>query len=175
MQHTTCRPGIEELEPRDAPSTTHLPFNPPRSAASVVRRSAPPTPLVGTLTGTFTQTRHGGDTGASYALTGRGSVRPLGSVTLKGSMTATGFVRVGRAGGALTLTSHGGALTLRLLGPDQGGSQPLPIRFHFTAGGGTGVYRHLTGSGIALLMLTPPPIRHPTAGAFTLTLEIQRV
>jgi hypothetical protein len=174
MKRTTSRPRLEELETRDVPSVTLFSSSPQPVAASVARHATLPAAVVGTLTGTFTQMRHIADTGASYALTGGGSVRPLGKVTVNGSMTAPGFVRVGRASGTLTLTGSGGTVKVRLLGPEEGGFKPLPERFHFTAGSGTGAYQHLTGSGIALLRLTPPPIMHPTAGTFTLILEILR-
>jgi hypothetical protein len=94
---------------------------------------------------------------------------------MSGSMTATGSARIGHAGGALALTAAAGTLNLRLLGPDEGGLQPLPVRYRFAISGGSGGLRQRTGNGIALLFFTPPAIAHPVHGAFGVVLEVERV
>jgi hypothetical protein len=172
MKRPTCRPRVEELEPRDIPSSSPLSSLYPQTGQTASSNISLRAALVGGLIGTFKQTRLVGDTGVSYALAGAGKVRPLGQVTVTGSMTATGFVRVGHAGGTLTLTGAGGTLKLRLVGPEQGGFKPLPTRFHFTVV--SGPRAELNQTGIALLKFMPPAITHPAAGAFTLVLEVPR-
>jgi hypothetical protein len=129
--------------------------------------------IAGQLTGNFTQTQLVGDTGASYALHGDGSVRPFGPLTVTGSLHATGFIRIGHAGGTLTLTGTGGTLALHLVGPAQRGFQPLPTRFRFTVGEGTGSFQNVTGQGRAVLKFTFAPVAFgfPPSGNFTLKLQ----
>jgi hypothetical protein len=172
MNRISDRPCVEQLEGRDSPSTTplhtHLLPIPKMASAHALVRFV----IAGQFTGLFTQTNPVGDMGASYTLHGDGSVRPFGPLTVSGSLRATGFIRNGHAGGTLTLTGAGGTLALHLVGPWQHGFQPLPERFHFALGEGTGSFQKFTGRGRAVLKLTFAPVAFGSvpSGNFTLRL-----
>ena len=87
------------------------------------------------------------DVGAVYGLSGAGTLAELGSVTLTGSLRATGFVGRGHATGELTISSAHGSVTLDLRGPAQGTFAPLPGQFDFNVRSGTGAYTHLHAGG----------------------------
>jgi len=95
------------------------------------------------------------DAGSSYDLAAIGDLAGLGETLLTGDLRSPGFIASGHASGELTLTSRRGTVRLDLEGPSQRGFARLPQRFHFTVEAGTGAFRHLHESGIAILHLSP--------------------
>jgi hypothetical protein len=95
------------------------------------------------------------DVGTNYELSGQGQVLPLGQTTVTGGVHSLNFIRIGRAGGTLTLSDPRGTLTLQLIGPLAYGESPLPTRYDYTITGGTGAFAHDIGWGTAFLTLTP--------------------
>jgi hypothetical protein len=164
--------GRRAVDHRDVPPAW------PRSLAADARAHHRHT-LAGTITGTYTVGHGLPDLGTTYQLTGAGTLGLLGGVTASGSLQAIGFIMQGRATGTLTLANAQGTLTLHLEGPVQAGFAALPQLFHFTFGGGTGTYQHLTGGGTLTLklnsLLTPKLDRLTIlpfpGGTFTLSLQ----
>lgn len=82
--------------------------------------------LSGTATGTLSATRGSlPDVGHSEAMTGAGSIQPLGHVTIQGVVRGTGFIQRGREALTLTVSNSSGAVTLETLSaPVKGFSSP---------------------------------------------------
>jgi hypothetical protein len=156
MKRPTCRPRVEELEPRTTPSTTGVP-SALQMAAAPGHVSHPP--ATGMLTGNYTSPMAIPDVGKGYNLTGHGVVAGLGRVSVSGALHSLGFVPSGHAGGTITLANTHGSLTFALTGPTQPGFSGMPTRFTSTITGGTGKYKNLRGTGTAMLHLEP--FEHP--------------
>lgn len=78
--------------------------------------------LSGRLGGTLTASAvHIPDVGRGYALTGTGSVHPLGRVTGRGQVQGTGFIARGHESLTLTLTGGSGSVTVQALSSTVGG------------------------------------------------------
>jgi hypothetical protein len=118
------------------------------------------------------------DSGTRQTLGGSGTVRPLGRVRADGTLEGPGTTGQGQAQGTLTLTAAGRrSVTLALAGPLVPGAAPAP--FQYTILGGTRLYRHASGGGVAQFAETPqqtggcmPPRLCPAfiiPGRFTLT------
>lgn len=84
------------------------------------------------------------DIGKTYNLTGNGTVTPLGTVQLSGSLHTPGNIASGYATGTITLSNTNGSLVLQLTGPLQTGFLPLPTSFSITIQNGTGQYANYT-------------------------------
>ena len=95
------------------------------------------------------------DQGLTFAFDGQGTVKPLGSVRLGGTLKEVGFIASGHAGGSLTLTTSQGSVTLTLQGPKQNGFASLPAHFSFKITAATGSYSRDVGHGTAVLTLKP--------------------
>lgn len=174
MTRWTCRPTLEELDPRALPSATPAP-TPPADLPPV--HPAPPAahhPLRGTGQGAYTQPVISVDAGTSYTLTG-GTVHldGLGDFRVSGWVRGTGMVQGGRAGGHLVLTGATGTLTVDLHGPVQGAFGPLPKELVYVVKGGTGAYAGVKGYGVAGFAFTPAPtaVGLPPQGTFNLSLS----
>ena len=119
------------------------------------------------------------DVGTTYTFTGTGSVTPLGSDTLTGSLTTPGFILNGLEKGSLTLTNSKGTVTISLSGPAVSPIAAATPTFKLTYAitGGTGAYKNLRGIGTATLALhptlPPPPLVFGVTqvGQFTLALK----
>jgi hypothetical protein len=105
------------------------------------------------------------DSGVRYHFKGAGVLAGLDRVEAVGFLQSTGFVRSGRATGLLDLKDEGGAVTLRLAGPRQGGFARLPGTFAYTVEGGTGAFHDLRGRGTVLV--------HLDAAHHALTLKVE--
>jgi len=177
MKRPTCRPRVDELEPRSTPSATGVHTLPAALAAG--GHLAHP-PATGLLTGSYTSLFHIPESGTPYTLTGSGVVAGLGKVSVTASLQAVGMISNGQAGGTLTLSNAHGTLTFSLTGPTQPGFSALPTQFTSTITGGTGRYKNLRGTGTATLHLDPILLRAiacfpqprgcPDMGGFTLKL-----
>ncbi|MDQ2733288.1 MAG: hypothetical protein M3Y56_16685 [Armatimonadota bacterium] len=131
------------------------------------------TTLSGAVTGTYTIQQTIPDVGATYMLTGMGTVAPLGQVQVAGSFRTPGNIATGTATGQLTLTGSSGTTTLTLTGPQQAGFSPPPSAFHYTVtgttgSGATGTNSALTNSGNITLTLVPSST---TTGSGTFTMN----
>jgi len=93
------------------------------------------------------------DQGVAFTFSGQGTVKPLGSVSLRGTLHKVGLIAGGRAGGSLTLTTSQGSVMLTLLGPKQNGPASLPGHFSFKITAATGGYTQDVGHGTAELTL----------------------
>jgi len=175
----TCRPRVEELEPRCTPSATGVPT--PAGMPAVGGHITHP-PATGLLTGFFTTRFPTPESGTPYQLTGSGVVAGLGKVSVTASLQAVGMVNSGQARGTLTLSNPHGTLTCSLTGPTQPGFSALPAQFSTAITGGTGRYRNLRGTGTATLQLErilsgaaiacfPQPRGCPDMGGFRLRLS----
>jgi hypothetical protein len=108
--------------------------------------------LKGTAVGTVTTPVSIPDTGQQYVLSkGAGTIAPLGSVTVNGSVRSTGFIAQGRARGVVTLADSKGSVTVALIGPLQKGFASLPTTFGYVIIRGTGSFQGATGRGVATL------------------------
>jgi hypothetical protein len=150
------------------------------SAASVTHPKPPPPPvgLSGTIGGTYLLGPTLRTTGATYELSGSGTVGPMGKVTAGAFLQAAQFISPGHAGGLVTLSNAKGTVVLQPSGTSQPGNVRLPAQFKFLVAWGTGAYDHLNRGGTVNLTLKPaPPSSHgagrpvfnPPAGTFTLT------
>jgi hypothetical protein len=95
------------------------------------------------------------DIGARFALQGSGKFGSLGTFDVKGVVHGTGFLAKGHATGLMTLTNGHGAITVRLVGPEQPGFAALPGRFHFTIVAGSGAYKNFHDAGDVTVKLQP--------------------
>ena len=78
--------------------------------------------LSGTATGTLTPSRvHTPDIGHGAALTGAGTIDPLGHATIRGDVRGTGFIKRGRETLTLAVSNSSGTVTLEALSPPVGG------------------------------------------------------
>ena len=173
MAQPRSRLRVEELGPRVLPSANPLidPRDGPAHAAAHMGVHTPPKPadtfdgLDGTLTGWIKPSRVGpADAGLRFAVDGSGKLGGLDTFTVTGSLQGTGFIAKGHATGELTLTNALGTIKVKLQGPEQPGSAPLPGRFHFTVTAGTGAYKTLRDDGEVSLTTQ----RHGSATSFRL-------
>ena len=103
------------------------------------------------------------DVGPSQALTGSGTVSPLGQVSASGTFRSPGFVARGRATGTFHLSNTNGSVTIELTGPLEPGFATLPRKFKFRIVAATGKYVGDSATGTATLdeveadgVTTPP-------------------
>lgn len=142
-------PRVDSLESRAVPSSA--PFVGPLPSAQVSPFVAP---IQGTVAGHYVETTAGGTT--SVALSGSGTLTPLGAVTLSGSVTNSGD----GASGTITLTSSQGSVTLSLTpyvtGPVRAVDSPgpaIPGAYVYTVTSATGSYSGISGRGEVTLGL----------------------
>jgi hypothetical protein len=139
-------PSCESLEGRVVLSTSH------------VATAAVPAALVHGVTYLFLNgSGHGtfsrspvpiADVGVTDVFQGRALLGQLGTVTLAGSLTGTGFIAQGHATGTLTLKNTRGSVTLTLTGAPEGGFQaPQSGTYTFAVESGTGAYARTVGTG----------------------------
>jgi hypothetical protein len=169
MNRRRARLQFEELESRTLLSAAGL-AAPVKVSAAVVRTTPPPAVLSGTITGTYVLGPSLSTTGATYQLTGSGSVGPAGAVTASAFLQALRFLSPGHAGGLVTLSNARGTVVVQPSGTAQAGGVRLPATFTFRVAWGTGAYAHLNHGGTVGLRLTPAS--HPTrtdSGSFLLT------
>ena len=151
--------SYERLEGRVVLSTSHV-------AGAVV-----PAALVkgktylslnGSGQGTFSQSQFlPADIGVTDTFKGRALLNQVGAVKLTGSLTGTGFITQGHAGGSLLLENVRGSVTLTLSGPPQGAFQPPKSgTYTFAITTGTGAFAGVVGTGKVDLVLG--------AGTFTM-------
>ena len=93
-------------------------------------------------------------------------------ITFAGVVSGSGSLNQAGAG-TLTLTGTGGTLALHLVGQAQGGFAPLPMRFPFTVGEGTGSFQNATGQGRAMPKLAFAPVAFGSQPAGNFTLKLQ--
>jgi hypothetical protein len=94
--------------------------------------------------------------GSEIVLNGFGDVGPLGSVTSRGFLTASGAEPVSY-NGTVTLFGSTGSVTLNLVGQQFGANhQDQPVRLTYTITGGTGAFGGASGSGQASLTTGVP-------------------
>jgi hypothetical protein len=94
--------------------------------------------------------------GPEIGLDGSGKVGPLGAVTSRGFLTASGADPV-KYSGTVTLVGLTGSVTLGLSGQQFGGNhlgQPISLTYTITAG--TGAFQGAIGSGHASLTVSVP-------------------
>jgi hypothetical protein len=111
--------------------------------------------LDGTITGTLIPAPTAVNVGALYILSdGTGSVQAMGAVSAAGRIQLPPLMSSGPASGTLTLTtisatakSPSGSVTLKLTGPTQKGSDPIPAAVSYVITSGTGNFAYATGSG----------------------------
>ena len=171
MKHRKqIRPRLESLEGR-------LPLS-----AVPVYPNTQHLALDGQLSGIWSSLPSIPDAGKTQMLNGSGHVEHLGHVQVSGHLTSPGMIAAGRTTGETTLTDSHGSVTFRLVGAQtQPGFSDPTNKYYFAIEGGTGVYSHIWGGGVATLMEQPgghpawlPGPPHPdfiTAPTFTLTLQ----
>jgi hypothetical protein len=117
------------------------------------------------------------DVGMTQNLSGAGHVENLGDVQLSGRLTTPGNIASGRTTGEFALTDHHGSVTFRLVGAHLQPGMSGPVnKYYFAIEGGTGMYTHIWGGGIATLQEQPASQIGPHSDAinppsFTLTLQ----
>jgi hypothetical protein len=133
--------------------------------------------LDGQLNGIWSTLPSNPDVGKTQSLSGTGNTDPLGNVQLSGKLTSPGNIASGRTTGEFTLTDSQGSVTFRVVGaqPQPGMSGPVN-KYYFAIEGGTGIYTHIWGGGIAMLQELPatqpnPPSDLMLPPSFTLTLQ----
>jgi hypothetical protein len=168
------RSRLELLEGRAVPSVSPL------------TTSAPAYPnhlsLDGKLNGTWSNVPVVPDVGKMQTLQGSGDIEHLGHVDATGMLVPPGFVASGVTSGNITLTYKKGTITIHLVGAQsQPGFSPPASKYYFSIVGGTGIYSHAWGGGVA--MLQEKPEHHPdehsgephpdfiVAASFKLTLQ----
>jgi len=138
--------------------------------------------LDGQLSGTWSNLPSPPDTGKIQTLNGTGKVSPLGDLQAGGTLHMPGFIASGKTTGEFTLTDNHGSITFRLVAAQsQPGFSDPANKYYFAIEGGTGVYAHSWGGGIALLQERPEShpdwssnSPHPNfiiAASFTLSLQ----
>ncbi len=148
---------------------------------------APPPALTGTLSGSYLQSVMNPDTGTTFSLSnGSGVLAGVGQVGAIGSLTTTGFMAGGHAGGSLVLTTNAHeTITLQLTGQGQQGPTHLPSQFGYTVTAVTEAdkshpadpHHLLHGTGTIDLSLTPknlggkPGPVIALGGTFTLAIQ----
>ena len=144
-------PRLEPMESRElfavAPFVGPLPL--PVAAPAPAITSPFIAPITGSIAGHYTKTISGGTT--TVALSGTGSLNPLGAVTLSATIVNSGD----DATGSITLKGASGKVTLSLTpyvtGPVHqfGDTGPaIPEAYIYTVTSATGSYSNTTGRGI---------------------------
>jgi hypothetical protein len=93
------------------------------------------------------------DSPAFHHLEGKGRTN-LGMTSLSGDVHGTGFVQFGQCGGALTLSSPSGTVTLRVSSARIGGFSECPRRLTWRVTRATGGLAGSEGSGTMQLVLS---------------------
>lgn len=171
--HLRRRPQVESLESISLLSAAAVP-----GAAAIVAAQAGTTTsqeihLTGIAKGTYHAHVANPDTGTTFTFFGRPSlIRPLGISILTGNIQSPGFIAHGQSHGLLVIANPSGSLTLRVTGPPQNGSTPVPDVFTYKITNSSGRFRGDTGSGYIVLTLTPNPtanIALVETGRFSMT------
>jgi predicted phage tail protein len=129
-----------------------------------------PHALAGQGQGTYTVQDTVPDIGVTYILQGVANLAELGDVTVKGSVTGTGFIAFGHASGALTFTNDRGTVTVQLQGPAQAGFSFPSSDWQYQVTSGSGDYENLKDQGSLTLTLKPASTTIFGPGTFTLTI-----
>ena len=152
------RPAVERIEAMTLLSS----FAGVMPHAAVVEAQANTTThqiqLTGTVQGSYIERTVNPDTGHKFSFQGLGELKPLGSVSLAGTIQSPGFIANGRSTGTLVLNGLDGSVTLSVTGPPQNGKTPVPDVFNYKITSATGGYKGDTGSGYIDLTLTPSGI-----------------
>jgi hypothetical protein len=138
--------------------------------------------LDGQLSGTWSNLPPIPDAGKTQILSGSGHIEHLGHVQVSGHLTSPGMIAAGRTTGEVTITDHHGSITFRLVGAQtQPGFSDPTNKYYFAIEGGTGIYSHIWGGGVAILQEQSgghpnwqPGLPHPDfvfAPVFALTLQ----
>ncbi|HLW66749.1 MAG TPA: hypothetical protein VKS79_15655 [Gemmataceae bacterium] len=137
--------------------------------------------LDGQLSGTWFTQPSIPDVGTTQTLGGSGHIEHMGNVQLSGKLRTPGNIAMGRTTGEFTLTDEHGSVTFRLVGAQLQPGMSGPVsKYYFAIEGGTGIYTHIWGGGVAMLQEQPgghpdwPPGPHPDfiiAPSFTLMLQ----
>jgi hypothetical protein len=161
-------PQVEELNARIVPAVI-------ASAAggtpdNVLHIQGAATTINGLGQGTYATDGVQCGAGPLYQLLGGANLQGLGQFAVSGSLHGVGFIENGHAGGTLTFTDAIGSLTVQLTGPQQEAFSPLPDLFSQQITGGTGAFRHLTGTEMVQLDMWPidDPDTGGLHGTFTL-------
>ncbi|MFI5457598.1 MAG: hypothetical protein ACHRXM_19320 [Isosphaerales bacterium] len=123
-----------------------------------VAQSSSPILLQGTIRGTY---QSASALGGVTRFTATGSLTPVGSVTLKGSLNYT----LKTPGGTATISTKHGNIKANL----STGAVGSPVIYHIT--GGTGKYVGASGSGEAIFTTVPIKGKGPAHGKVTITFE----
>ena len=145
-------PRLEPMEPRALLAASA--FVGPLPVATADTSSPFIAPITGKVAGHYSETTSGGTT--SVALTGTGTLTPLGAVSLSGEVSnsgddATGTITLKGASGTVTLS-----LTPYVTGPVRAvgyPGPPIPAAYIYTITSATGSYSGLSGRGEVTLGL----------------------
>ena len=119
-------PGCENLEGRRVLSTV-APVPTTTTATATIADLTSGLKYIelnGKASGQTQLVRGNPDVGSTLNLSGSGVLSNLGSVSVVGSLSGTGFTAKGTLHGSITLTSKQGSLTLQLVGPAVNGFHP---------------------------------------------------
>jgi len=114
--------------------------------------------LQGTVKGTY---HYATALGGVSLFTAKGSLTPVGSVTLNGSINYT----LATPGGTMTISTKHGKIKADL------GTERLSNRVSYNITGGTGKYVGASGSGEAVFTAVPTKGKGPAHGKLTITFE----
>ena len=166
-------PRLEPMESREllaaAPFVGPLPAPSPTLTPAVVFPAI--APITGSIAGHYAETTSGATT--SVALSGSGTLTPLGAVSLSGTVTNPGTGT--GATGTITLSSASGKVTLSLVpyitGPYRPVGDPgpaIPEAYVYTVTSATGAYSGITGRGKVSLGIGAAPSGSDTIAFSTL-------
>ena len=127
-------------------------------AAAIAESAAMPqsSVLTGTVRGTYSSR---GGPGSAKTVSAKGSIAPLGKVTLKGSVELTNPSR----GGSITISTKHGKVFVKL------GANGIGSPLFYTITRGTGKLAGVSGTGEAVIVAVPKKGGRPHHGTFTIT------
>jgi hypothetical protein len=144
-------PSVEGMESRKPLSAGGLSTSMPLGSLVSESVKGHHLALNGEASGQWTLLPGNPDVGRGQSLKGSGTVHPLGTVDVTGTLHNTGFIAKGRATGSLILSNSHGSVTIQLQGPLQTGFCEFAGKYHFRIVAATGTYRHDFGQGTAQL------------------------
>jgi hypothetical protein len=153
--------------PAPVPATTAA-VNPAPAGADILVKPLVFIDLNGSAHGRTRRVPTPPDVGPVLALEGTGTVSPLGSVHVSGTLHGTGFIKGGRAGGVITLSNARGSITLDLVGPIEPpftGPPSATYLFHIDPSKDTGAFAHDVGFGSVKVTLVDGTFRMQFHGA----------